>query len=111
VVQDFSTLQGFYSLISQKHLVTINMRASTIFAAVTLLSTASAARLPTHYVRRCANETHNDTTPDTGSGIDPAPPSSCDLSGLSQPAHTLSAPAAGLDLVMIALGKGTQNYT
>ncbi|KAF2829812.1 hypothetical protein CC86DRAFT_403153 [Ophiobolus disseminans] len=74
---------------------------------VALLSTTYAAppRLPTHYFKRCANETHNDTATDT------APIPSCDLSGLSQPAHTLTLPSADLQLVMVALGQGTQNYT
>jgi hypothetical protein len=82
------------------------MHASTIFTAITLLATVSAAppRLPSSYYRRCANETSNDTAP--------APvTSSCDLSGLSQPSHTLAPPSADLALVMVALGKGTQNYT
>jgi hypothetical protein len=84
------------------------MRTSVLFAAVALLSTASAARLPTHYVRRCANETHNDTLP--GTGVIDSPPS-CDLSAMAQPQHTLTMPGADLDLIMIALGQGTQNYT
>jgi hypothetical protein len=84
------------------------MRTSALFAVVALLSTASAARLPIHYVRRCANETHNDTLPETGTF---EPPASCDLSAMAQPPHTLTKPGADLDLVMIALGLGTQNYT
>ena len=72
------------------------------------MSTVYAAppRLPTHYYKRCANETHNDTTSDTA----PTVPS-CDLSGLSQPSSTLVQPTADLQLMMVALGQGTQNYT
>lgn len=85
----------------------ISMHTSSLIAAVALLSTVCAAppRLPTHYFKRCANETHNDTATDT------APTPSCDLSGLSQPQHTLAPPSADLQLVMVALGQGTQNYT
>lgn len=35
----------------------------------------------------------------------------CDLSGLQQPTNTMTAPGSDLSLVLIALGKGTQNYT
>jgi hypothetical protein len=35
----------------------------------------------------------------------------CDLSGLQQPANTLTPPTTGLELEIIARGKGTQNYT
>ncbi|KAF2639346.1 hypothetical protein P280DRAFT_59367 [Massarina eburnea CBS 473.64] len=36
---------------------------------------------------------------------------SCNLSETPQPTNTLTPPAAGLELVLIALGHGTQNYT
>ncbi|KAF2115620.1 hypothetical protein BDV96DRAFT_471100, partial [Lophiotrema nucula] len=35
----------------------------------------------------------------------------CDLAAVPQPTSTLTPPAADLSLVLIALGKGTQNYT
>jgi hypothetical protein len=42
-----------------------------------------------------------------------SPSYACDVSQLSQPAAptTLPAPPAGLSLMLVALGKGTQNYT
>ncbi|KAF2024354.1 hypothetical protein EK21DRAFT_104718 [Setomelanomma holmii] len=85
------------------------MHTSIVLTAATLLYTVFAApsRLPAHHFRRCANETAiNSTTPGTA----PATPS-CDLSGLSQPASTLQPPASDTQLVLIALGQGTQNYT
>lgn len=88
------------------------MHPSALLAAAALVVPAvfaAPSRLPTHFVRRCANETHNDTTPDTA----PAPVfvSECNLAGLSQPQHILQPPSADLQLVMVALGQGTQNYT
>jgi hypothetical protein len=88
---------------------TTTMYTSIILTAAALLPTAFAApsRLPSHYFKRCANETAiNSTAPDTA----PAVPS-CDLSGLSQPASTLAPPGSDLQLVLVALGEGTQNYT
>ncbi|KAF2281455.1 uncharacterized protein EI97DRAFT_29632 [Westerdykella ornata] len=38
-------------------------------------------------------------------------PSSCDLSSISQPPHTMTPPSSDMTLVLIALGRGTQNYT
>ncbi|ORY12372.1 hypothetical protein BCR34DRAFT_482778 [Clohesyomyces aquaticus] len=40
----------------------------------------------------------------------PTKPTTCDLSTVAQPSSTL-APPTGLTLKLIALGKGTQNYT
>ncbi|KAF1962743.1 hypothetical protein CC80DRAFT_565272 [Byssothecium circinans] len=37
--------------------------------------------------------------------------SACKLAGTPQPANTLTPPASDLTLVLIALGKGTQNYS
>jgi hypothetical protein len=65
---------------------------------------AAPSRLPNPYFRRCANETA------TGNTTIPAPPT-CDLSIVAQPASTLLAPSADMQLVMVALGEGTQNYT
>lgn len=36
---------------------------------------------------------------------------SCDLTGIQQPSNTMTPPAAGLQLALIARGQGTQNYT
>ncbi|KAH7090637.1 hypothetical protein FB567DRAFT_296604 [Paraphoma chrysanthemicola] len=85
------------------------MYTSIILTAAALLPTVFAAppRLPTHFFKRCANETSiNSTTPDTAPVIP-----SCDLSGLSQPTSTLTPPGADLQLMLVALGQGTQNYT
>ncbi|KAF2470676.1 uncharacterized protein BDR25DRAFT_162696, partial [Lindgomyces ingoldianus] len=35
----------------------------------------------------------------------------CDLNSVDQPENTMQAPDEGLSLVLIALGRGTQNYT
>ncbi|KAH8717129.1 hypothetical protein GQ44DRAFT_712900 [Phaeosphaeriaceae sp. PMI808] len=81
------------------------MHASILITAFGLLPSALAfpSRLPTQYSRRqFGNATQNDTIPI----MKPA----CDLSGISQPSHILKQPT-GLELVMIALGEGTQNYT
>jgi hypothetical protein len=76
-------------------------------AAIALLPSVLAAprRLPSPYYKRCANETATNTT------LPESTPPACDLSGLSQPSSTLSPPSAGLQLVLVALGEGTQNYT
>jgi hypothetical protein len=83
------------------------MHTSFIFTAIALLPSVLGAppRLPSPYYKRCANETAtNNTIPES------APPS-CNLSGLSQPSSTLTPPSADLQLVLVALGEGTQNYT
>jgi hypothetical protein len=88
------------------------MHAATILFTSTLalfssspVLAAPGRRLPTPYYKRCANETTSNTTlPDSA-------PSACDLSGLTQPPSTLTPPASDLQLVLVALGEGTQNYT
>jgi hypothetical protein len=81
------------------------MHASIFLAAISLLPSAMAvpSRLPRPYFRRCANETTTNTTA-------PAVPT-CDLSNISQPASTLKAPTSDMQLVLVAFGEGTQNYT
>jgi hypothetical protein len=37
--------------------------------------------------------------------------SGCDLSSAEQPENTLTAPAEGTSLLIVAMGRGTQNYT
>jgi hypothetical protein len=53
--------------------------------------------------RRCDNETATNATT-------PAAPT-CDLSNIQQPASTLKAPTPDMQLVLVAFGEGTQNYT
>ena len=73
---------------------------SSFFAALALPILAIAAptpinentRLPTRVFSRQDNGT-------------------CDLANTPQPASTLTAPSSNLSLVLIGLGKGTQNYT
>jgi hypothetical protein len=81
------------------------MHASIFFAAIALLPSALAApsRLPQPYFRRCANETATNVTT-------PTVPT-CDLSNIAQPVSTLKAPTSDMQLVLVAFGEGTQNYT
>lgn len=76
-----------------------------ILTAFALLPAALAApsRLPSPFFRRCANETATNTTT-------PATPT-CDLSAVVQPSSTLTPPTAEMQLVMVAFGEGTQNYS
>jgi hypothetical protein len=76
------------------------MHASAIFAAFALAPTVFS--MPSHFYRRCANETAADNST--------AAPT-CDLSNLVQPSSTLKAPSPDMNLVLVALGEGTQNYT
>lgn len=72
------------------------MHSSLIVAALALpLTLAAPYRLPSEIFRRQDNGTNG----------------TCSLAGLQQPANTLTAPAADLELALIALGQGTQNYT
>lgn len=66
---------------------------------------AAPSRLPNPYFRRGANETAAG-----GNTTLPATPV-CDLSVVAQPASTLLQPTSDMQLVMVALGEGTQNYT
>ncbi|KAF2865390.1 hypothetical protein BDV95DRAFT_448492, partial [Massariosphaeria phaeospora] len=54
-------------------------------------------RLPKHFVARQENNTIEDGT--------------CKLDSVPQPANTLKAPTPDISLMLIALGRGTQNYT
>jgi hypothetical protein len=81
------------------------MHASIFLAAIALLPSTLAApsRLPMPYFRRCDNETATNATA-------PATPK-CDLSKVSQPTSVLTPPTADMQLVLVAFGDGTQNYT
>lgn len=69
------------------------MHSSFAVGAIALpLVLAVPYRLPDEIFRRQNNET-------------------CNLKAVQQPANTLTPPVAHLDLVLIALGRGTQNYT
>ena len=39
------------------------------------------------------------------------PPGSCPVNNVSQPSSSLPSPQSGLNLALVALGRGTQNYT
>lgn len=86
------------------------MHASFFLSAIALLPFALAApqgspRGPPFRLPRPIRGRQNDTTT-------PAPEApSCDLSGVAQPPNGLAPPAADLSLVLVALGRGTQNYT
>ncbi|CAO2650979.1 Nn.00g092760.m01.CDS01 [Neocucurbitaria sp. VM-36] len=91
------------------------MHTSFLLTAIALLPLTLAApapqrgppfRLP-RPIRSRQNATTNTTTPDAPS----APPPTCDLSNVSQPANTLTPPQSDMHLILIALGQGTQNYT
>jgi hypothetical protein len=73
-----------------------------LLLAATLLPLALAAPCP-------QNSTTNTTTPSTPST--PLVPAACALTNLTQPPNTLTAPSPDLTLVLIAMGRGTQNYT
>jgi hypothetical protein len=88
------------------------MHASFIISAFALVSLAVAAppRRPPFYFPRPIRSPPYDTVNTTAPG-EPAGPAvpACDLSAIQQPASTLPAPTG--DLVLIAHGQGTQNYT
>jgi hypothetical protein len=88
------------------------MHASFIITAFALATLAVAAppRRPPFYFPRPIRSPPNDTVNTTVPG-EPAGPTvpACDLSAVQQPASTLPAPSG--NLVLIALGQGTQNYT
>jgi hypothetical protein len=81
------------------------MHSSIFLTAIALLPSALAmpSRLPRPIFRRCDNETATNAT------IPAAP--TCDLSNIQQPASTLKAPTPDMQLVLVAFGEGTQNYT
>jgi hypothetical protein len=81
------------------------MHTSIFLTALALLPSALAmpSRLPTAISRRCANETATNATT-------PAAPT-CDLSKIQQPVSTLKQPTPDMNLVLVAFGEGTQNYT
>jgi hypothetical protein len=84
------------------------MHASIFISAFALASLAMAApprRPPFYFPRPIRSPTVNSTTP--AEPAETAP--SCDLSSVQQPASTLPTPSA--NLILIALGQGTQNYT
>ncbi|CAI6255016.1 unnamed protein product [Periconia digitata] len=69
------------------------MHSTIAFASLTLpLAFAAPYRLPSEILPRQSNAT-------------------CDLSSTPQPANTMTPPAADLTLALIAMGRGTQNYT
>lgn len=71
------------------------MHSSLLIAAIALplaLAAPAPYRLPESLVRRQGNDT-------------------CGLAAVQQPASTLTPPGDHNQLVLIALGKGTQNYT
>ncbi|KAF1977805.1 hypothetical protein BU23DRAFT_550479 [Bimuria novae-zelandiae CBS 107.79] len=71
------------------------MHPSLVVAALVLplaLAAPASSRLPGTFVRRQLNDT-------------------CGLSAVQQPPSTLTPPDAHNQLVLIALGRGTQNYT
>jgi hypothetical protein len=88
------------------------MHTSLFISAFALASLAMAAppRRPPFYfprpIRSPPNNTVNTTLPAEPAG--PAAPA-CNLAGVSQPASGLPPPSA--NLILIALGQGTQNYT
>lgn len=86
------------------------MHASFLFTAITLLPLALAAPAPPPRGPPFPNRgrQNNTTTPEAPAA--PAAPS-CDLSGVAQPANTLTPPTADMQLILVALGQGTQNYT
>lgn len=86
------------------------MHATFFLSAIALLPFALAApqgppRGPPFRLPRPVRDRQNDANTTT-----PEAPS-CDLSGVAQPPSGLTPPAAGLSLVLVALGRGTQNYT
>ncbi|KAF1942016.1 hypothetical protein EJ02DRAFT_186794 [Clathrospora elynae] len=75
------------------------MHASLFLTAIALIPFAVAApRHPSFHSRRDGENTSAPAAP------------TCDLGNVQQPASVL-APPTGLQLVLVALGKGTQNYT
>lgn len=79
------------------------MHPSTLFAAATLALSSFAAPAP---------QSDRGSRRLPGIGFAPRQANtSCDLSTVEQPANDLTPPTPDLSLVLIALGRGTQNYT
>ncbi|KAL9624834.1 MAG: hypothetical protein Q9160_000880 [Pyrenula sp. 1 TL-2023] len=96
------------------------MRVSAILTIAGLSAIVSSATIPSRtlkWTRQAANSTTCDLSTATASPPLTTSPSnsnssSCNLSQVQQPAAPTALPAPdGLNLVLIALGQGTQNYT
>lgn len=86
------------------------MHASLLYTALALLPLAIAAPprppfYPSRPLQGRQNDTSNTTVPESPEA------SSCDVSGVAQPASTLQPPTPVMQLILIALGQGTQNYS
>lgn len=86
------------------------MHASLFLTLLALspLALAAPPRLPNHFPRPIRGRQNETTNPE--SPAEPAAPS-CDLSNVAQPASGLTPPTADMQLILVALGQGTQNYS
>lgn len=80
------------------------MHLSTVLGIMALcqFSLAAPPRLPFHHARHMVgrqNELNESSAP------------SCNLNNIAQPGNSLTPPTASMRLILVALGKGTQNYT
>ncbi|KAF1851906.1 uncharacterized protein K460DRAFT_269384 [Cucurbitaria berberidis CBS 394.84] len=86
------------------------MHASLLLTAIALLPFSLAAPAPSRgppsraprSIQGRQDDPSNTTAPEAAS---------CDLRGVSQPSSGLTPPAADLQLILVALGQGTQNYS
>ncbi|KAL6711324.1 hypothetical protein ACN47E_005855 [Coniothyrium glycines] len=87
------------------------MHATTLYITFALLPIVFAAPSNSLYssshslLRARQSDTTNTTIPESSDSP------SCNLNNVAQPSNTLQPPSADLQLILIALGQGTQNYT